>query len=308
MWRGAWAEAERELTEACAELAICRPAMTTDGLARLGELRRRQGRLEEAASLFDRSGAHPIALLGHALLALDRGDSRAAAELADRHLRRMPAKNRTERVGALELLIRAETASGADGALDRARVALDELRAIAADAATLPLRASASLGAALIARAAGQLEAARRDFEDAVDLFERSGAPFEAARARLDLASVLAEHGRAAAASAEVARARNSFARLDARHELASAQAAHDRLTSVPRAPAQPPPAAASTLTARELDVLRLISHGFNNQAIAERLFISEHTVHRHVANTLAKLDVPSRSAAVAHAARLGLL
>ena len=54
--------------------------------------------------------------------------------------------------------------------------------------------------------------------------------------------------------------------------------------------------------------MLRLISSGLSNQAIAERLCISEHTVHRHVANTLSKLDVPSRSAAVAQAARLGLL
>jgi LuxR family transcriptional regulator, maltose regulon positive regulatory protein len=52
----------------------------------------------------------------------------------------------------------------------------------------------------------------------------------------------------------------------------------------------------------------QLISTGLNNQAISERLFISEHTVHRHVANTLAKLDVSSRSAAVAQAGRLGLL
>jgi hypothetical protein len=55
MWRGSWDEAERELTSACDELAICRPGMTADGRARLGELRRRQGRLDEAASLFDRS-------------------------------------------------------------------------------------------------------------------------------------------------------------------------------------------------------------------------------------------------------------
>src|SRR6188472_4297320 len=61
MWRGAWEEAEHELTSACEELAICRPAMTTEGLARLGELRRRHGRRDEAATLFERSGAHPIA-------------------------------------------------------------------------------------------------------------------------------------------------------------------------------------------------------------------------------------------------------
>jgi LuxR family transcriptional regulator, maltose regulon positive regulatory protein len=58
----------------------------------------------------------------------------------------------------------------------------------------------------------------------------------------------------------------------------------------------------------RELEVLRLISIGLSNHAIAERLFISEHTVHRHVANTFTKLNVSSRSAAVAHVARLGVL
>jgi DNA-binding NarL/FixJ family response regulator len=61
-------------------------------------------------------------------------------------------------------------------------------------------------------------------------------------------------------------------------------------------------------LTVRELEVIRLISIGLSNQAIAERLFISEHTVHRHVANTLNKLNVSSRSAAVAQIARLGVL
>ncbi|MEO8680653.1 MAG: LuxR C-terminal-related transcriptional regulator [Vicinamibacterales bacterium] len=41
---------------------------------------------------------------------------------------------------------------------------------------------------------------------------------------------------------------------------------------------------------------------------MADRLFISEHTVHRHVANTLTKLNVSSRSAAVAQAGQLRLL
>jgi len=90
MWRGSWDEAERELTHACDELAICRPGMSADGLARLGELRRRQGRLDEAALLFERSGPHPIASVGRAAIALDRGDSQTAADLVERHLRRLP--------------------------------------------------------------------------------------------------------------------------------------------------------------------------------------------------------------------------
>jgi DNA-binding winged helix-turn-helix (wHTH) protein/DNA-binding NarL/FixJ family response regulator len=307
MWRGAWDEAERELTSACDELALCRPGMTTDGLARLGELRRRQGRLEEAASLFDRSGGHPIASLGRAAIALDRDDRQSALELAERHLRRLPAKNRTERAVALELLIRALAIPGDEGDLTRARAALDELHSIATAANTAPLLASASLAAGLVSLAQGNHEAARRELEDAVDLFERSGAPFEAAHARVSLASVLSHLGRANAGLAEVERAKRELTRLDARVELARADSIYRQLSArdADRAPSSREPRG---LTTRELEVLRLISTGCSNQAIADRLCISEHTVHRHVANTLSKLDVPSRSAAVAEAAKLGLI
>jgi DNA-binding CsgD family transcriptional regulator len=308
MSRGAWDEAERELTDACDELAICRPGMTTDGLARLGELRRRQGRVDEAASLFERSGGHPIALLGRAAMALDQRDSRLAAELAERHLRRLPAKNRTERAAALELLIRAHAGPGRDGDRDRARDALDELRTIAAGAATSPLLASASQAAGLMALASGDLDAARRELEDAVDLFEKSAAPFEASRARVDLACVLERLGRTDAAVIEVDRALEVFMRLAARLEVAAAEAVRERL--IAPAPAAPVNAArdANGLTPREVEVLRLVSTGLSNHAIADRLCISEHTVHRHIANLLSKFDVPSRSAAVAHASRLGLI
>ena len=307
MWRGSWEEAERELTSACDELAICRPGMTTDGLARLGELRRRQGMMDEAASLFERSGGHPIASLGRAALALDRGDPRGAAELAERHLRRLPSRNRTERAAALELLIGAHAALGQHDDLQRARAALEELRGIATDAQTAPLLASARLAAGLVAVAAGDLEAGRPALEDAVDLFDTSGAPFEAARARLELASVMDRLGRIDSAVVEADRALAALTRLDARFEMSSAQALRDRLAS-PQRSRNVAPVETTVLTPRELEVLRLISSGLSNQAIAERLCISEHTVHRHVANTLSKLDVPSRSAAVACAARLGLL
>jgi ATP/maltotriose-dependent transcriptional regulator MalT len=306
MWRGAWDEAERELTSACDELAVCRPGMTTDGLARLGELRRRQGRLDEALSLFDRSGAHPIATLGRAAIAVDRNDRQGAVELAERHLRRLPVKNRTERAAALELLIRALAIAGQPGGLERARAALKELQNIASSANTTPLLASASFSAGLIASAAGDFESARRQLEDAVDLFDKSGAPFETAQARVGLTAVLERLGRSDAALAELDRARGELTRLDARFELAAADAIRRRLVSASK-PAHAP-ADAVGLTAREVEVLRLISSGLSNQAIGERLCISEHTVHRHVANTLGKLGVPSRSAAVAQAAKLGLL
>jgi DNA-binding NarL/FixJ family response regulator len=307
MWRGSWDEAERELTNACDELAICRPGMTADGRARLGELRRRQGRLDEAVLLFDRCGAHPVATLGRAMLAVDRGDHRGAADLVERYLRRLPAANRTERAAALELLVHAATQRGRGDDLDRAREALEELRSIAAGAGTLPLLASASLAAGRIALADGDLDRARRELEDAVDRFDQSGAPFEAACARIDLAVSMERLGRREAALTEIDRAITALTRLDARPAVRSAEALRERLS--PR-PGSAPAALKDTigLTARELEVLRLISSGLSNQAIAERLCISEHTVHRHVANTLSKLDVSSRSAAVAQVAKLGLL
>jgi DNA-binding NarL/FixJ family response regulator len=63
-----------------------------------------------------------------------------------------------------------------------------------------------------------------------------------------------------------------------------------------------------SPLTPREREVLALVAAGLSNQAIGERLFVSEHTVHRHVANILTKLDVPSRAAAAARATREKLI
>ncbi len=65
---------------------------------------------------------------------------------------------------------------------------------------------------------------------------------------------------------------------------------------------------AAALLSSREREVLALIANGLNDQEIAEQLFLSPHTVHRHVANIRRKLGRGSRTRAVAEAARLGLL
>ncbi|SOX52650.1 helix-turn-helix transcriptional regulator [Mycobacterium ahvazicum] len=61
-------------------------------------------------------------------------------------------------------------------------------------------------------------------------------------------------------------------------------------------------------LSAREREVLGCLAHGLNDREIAEQLVLSPHTVHRHVANIRRKLGRTSRAAAVAEAARLGLL
>jgi pimeloyl-ACP methyl ester carboxylesterase/DNA-binding CsgD family transcriptional regulator len=76
-----------------------------------------------------------------------------------------------------------------------------------------------------------------------------------------------------------------------------------------PPAPAREPDAGAlDELSTRERQVLGLVAQGLSDAQIAERLVISPHTVHRHMANILAKLRLPTRAAAAAHAARAGLL
>jgi LuxR family maltose regulon positive regulatory protein len=64
----------------------------------------------------------------------------------------------------------------------------------------------------------------------------------------------------------------------------------------------------AETLSKRELELLSLIAEGLSNQDIAERLFLSPHTVKAHVRNIYSKLDVSSRTQAVARARALGIL
>jgi len=61
-------------------------------------------------------------------------------------------------------------------------------------------------------------------------------------------------------------------------------------------------------LTPRELEVLALLGEGASNKLIARRLGISAHTAKYHVASLLEKLDAVSRTDAVAHAARIGIL
>ncbi len=64
----------------------------------------------------------------------------------------------------------------------------------------------------------------------------------------------------------------------------------------------------ASALTPRELDVLKLLAQGLSNYDIAQRLVLSEHTVHRHLANIYRKLNLSSRTAAAAWCLRAGLV
>jgi len=299
---GRWDEAEAELTRAAREFTETRPGMPSQATERLAELRSRQGRFAEAAELFAQVEGRRDTLLGSAALALARNDAERAGELAERFLRQTPARDRAWRALALEVLVQARARRGE---LEAADLGLDELESIVAVAPVDSLRARAAVGAGALAIAHGDLAAARRDFEDAVDHFTRCGLPFEAAHARLDLARALASSGRATAAREEAEAARATFGRLGAGHGL---ELAARLLAGLDEASAKGRHLRSETgLSARELEVLRLIAEGLTNSEIATRLVISEHTVHRHVTNILRKLGVSSRVAATAYAHRHGL-
>ncbi|GHO79440.1 LuxR family transcriptional regulator [Ktedonobacter sp. SOSP1-85] len=70
----------------------------------------------------------------------------------------------------------------------------------------------------------------------------------------------------------------------------------------------EPPPTLIDPLSAREQEVLHLLTHGASNQEIAETLVVTTGTIKRHVSNILSKLDVANRTQAVARARTLGLL
>ena len=75
--------------------------------------------------------------------------------------------------------------------------------------------------------------------------------------------------------------------------------------TALPATRPLPPP---TVLTPREIDVLRLLTEGLANRAIAQQLAISEHTVKFHINAILSKLGAQSRTEAVVSAIRLGLI
>ena len=131
VWRGEWHEAEAMLRDACRDVEAV-PRKVADGLVRLAELRRRQGRADEAEALLGRTEGNRRTLLVRAALALDRGDPEAAAAEAERFLRRVGADDRFERVSALELLARARLELGERGTAERAVEELERLAATSA--------------------------------------------------------------------------------------------------------------------------------------------------------------------------------
>jgi DNA-binding CsgD family transcriptional regulator len=289
MYQGDWAGAEAELEDAAALLEQSARGVAYEAVLRLAELRRRQARLGEADQLCAEVAWHPRAQLCRAAVAFERGRLDDAVDCLEAHLRAVQPSDRLGRVPGLELAVALRLAAGNP---ESARGAATELSEAADQGASDPLLAARDLALARLDRHDGELERARTRLQDAVAAWGRAGLPFEEAEGRLELASLLEESGREQAA----ARERDLVAAL------------YRRLGCEERARAVARPAADAPLTRRELEVLRLVAAGLSEDAIAERLVISPHTVHRHVANIRTKLREPSRAAAVAHATRKGLI
>ncbi|CAN5799903.1 hypothetical protein BH24CHL3_BH24CHL3_07380 [soil metagenome] len=293
MWRGDWPAAERELTMATSELMSTRPGWVQESVVRLAALRMRQGKSDEAATLFEQMPSHPQSLLGLAELALDRGDAVAATDLVDRFLRRVPPEDRTARVSGIEVAVRAWVATGAT---DQARDSVTELKATAQAVGTPPLKASASFASGTVLAATGDVDAARCAFEDAIDLYLQCGATFETAQARMELARALLASGRHQAAEIEARLATDTFRELGAICELRRAAPLLVGLGVEPQSPGrvQVQPA---DLTRREIDVLRLLAQGLTNHEVAGNLFISVRTVERHVSTIYVKVGAKGSAA-----------
>ncbi len=78
-------------------------------------------------------------------------------------------------------------------------------------------------------------------------------------------------------------------------------------IRAIPRGPRAETRDAPAGLTAREREVLALLSEGLPDKEISRRLFISERTVHHHVSSVLAEIGVSSRTAAARQAAQMGI-
>ena len=291
--RGQWADA---LAEARRALAWSTERGHTVGRAsyRCGELHRLRGELELAERMYQeasRAGTEPQP--GMSLLRLAQGQLDAAvaairrvtAEAQDQH---GPAGGfaRVILLGPyVEIMLAA-------GDLEAARAGANELDGIASREGVEVMRALAAdaTGAVRLAEhdAAGALAVLR----DAWTAWQQLGAPYESARTQVLIGRACERLGDGDTSRSHFDAAAEVFERLGAVPDRV-------RLEEHRRSPSG---AAADRLSARECEVLSLLAVGKTNREIGAALFISEHTVARHVSSILHKLGVASRTAAAAYA------
>lgn len=289
-WSGRWDEAERVLAQGLEAFREGYRALTPIPAWALADLRLRQGRLEEAANLA--IGMENIPRYWSVLVSLHllRGEADAAAALAERYVRQLPATS-LEAARFLPLLVAAHIArqdlGGAEGAVLR-------LQQEAESTGLRNVKAASELAAGRLALFQHH-EQAQAHLERAANLYQELGMPLEAAHARLELAR-LHEADRPALAIEDGRAALATFEMLGASVDADAAAQLLRRLGVKARIGRK----GEASLTQRESEVLKLVQSGLSNPEIAARLYVSRRTVEHHVSTILGKLQVRNRAEATA--------
>ena len=308
---GEWAEASRLMQ--IGRGAFDAGALTQYAVCTLGEIARNRGEPEKAWGY-----VYEVLPLG---VVTEPGGNRFFSALATQRLAANLSLDANDFPGArawLEAHDRWLNRSGAvlwrsDGQLLWARYfremgAGEAARKHAEEAlelATVPRQPLALLAAH---RFLGELATASGHFPEAVEHIEKSLALAKACEALYERALTLIAKGRLLAARGNPREARTVLKEAWEICGPLGTEPALRRVAELEKKVRSLAPSAPAGLTRRELEVLRLVARGMSNQEIAANLILSEHTVHRHVANVLGKLGVSSRAAAVAQAARHDLL
>jgi DNA-binding CsgD family transcriptional regulator len=286
---GAWRDAMDEAQRA-SERILNGPDHPAAGAAfyQQAELHRLRGEFAEAEQAYrqaSRWGREPQPGLSRLRLAQGQADAAQAAirRLVDEASDRVTRSNLL--AAYVEIMLAAHDVAAA-------RVAADELSAIAGDLGAPLLGAVAAQARGAVLLGEGDPPAALAALRRAWTTWQELEAPYEAARVRVLLGLACRALGDQEGAELELDAARGVFQQLGAEPDLARVEALSWK----------PAPKAAGGLTAREVQLLRLMAAGKTNRAIAAELVLSERTVDRHVSNIFAKLGVSSRAAATAYA------
>ena len=292
---GAWPAALEEATLAAEHFTqgVLNRRVLGEAEYRKGEVHRLRGEIAVAEEAFHearRGGREPLP--GIALLRAREGNASGARAALRRAL--TEAETWASRAALLPACVEVDLAVGDS---ESARTAASELADLARDHPSELMLALAAHADGAVAIAEGDAQHALLALRRALHVWHELDAPYEAARARVLIAAACRALGDHDTAALELDAAREVFVRLGARPDAAHV----DEATGRGRRDGH-------GLTARELEVLRLVAAGKSNREVAGTLVISERTVARHVQNIFAKLGVSSRAAASVFAAEHGLL
>ena len=294
--QGAWTDALEEARRAAERFTrgVLNELACGKALYRQGEILRLRGELgaaDEAYRAARRCGYEPQPGLG--LLRLAQSKTDAAAAMIRRALGESaePLRRAALLPAVVQIMLVADEANDA-------LQASHELADIAARQGNDVLHTMAAEAKGDVALAAGDAWAALVDLRRAASGWLELHAIYETARVRVQIGLACRALGDEETAALEIEAAEATFAELGADPDLARARS----LRADARA------SDSHGLTARELEVLRLVATGKSNKEIAGELVLSERTVDRHVSNIFMKLRVRSRTAATAFAYEHGLV